>query len=103
MTYKVTQALPDDERFGLRSQMRRAAVSITSNIAEAAGRVSPRDGARLLSVASGSASELESQVEIATALGLLDCEPDLLARIAEVKKMLRALIANWTSRRDPNP
>jgi four helix bundle protein len=60
--YVSTRSLPEDERFGLTSQMRRTAVSITSNIAEGYGRGSRQDYIRFLRIARGAATELETQV-----------------------------------------
>lgn len=71
-TYDLTRQFPDDERFGLVTQMRRAAVSISSNIAEGAGRAGSRSLAFHLSIAAGSASELDSQMELASRLGFVD-------------------------------
>jgi four helix bundle protein len=103
LTYQVTQALPDSERFGLVPQMRRAAVSIASNIAEAAGRSTQLDGARFLSVASGSASELEYQVELITRLDFADAHLELLTKIGEVQRMLISLERNWRQTRGQPP
>ncbi len=64
-TYRVTSALPTHEKWGLTSQMRRASVSIVSNIAEGAGRGTDADFSRFLLIANGSANELESQVLLA--------------------------------------
>src|SRR5690242_20392106 len=68
-TYRRTSRFPPVERFGLTAQMRRAAVSIPSNIAEGCGRRSNRELIAYLYNASGSASELASQLRIATDLG----------------------------------
>lgn len=62
--YRVTKKFPNDERFGLISQMRRAAVSITSNIAEGFGRTSEKEKAHFYSISRGSLMELESQLLI---------------------------------------
>ena len=69
--YVVTRAFPDDERFGLTNQMRRAAVSISSNIAEGTSRHSAGDYARFLEIATGSVFEVVSQSVIACRQGFL--------------------------------
>lgn len=68
--YEVTSAFPKEEIFGLASQMHRAAVSIPSNIAEGAGRNGDKEFLRFLSIAAGSASELDTHIEIAIAVGI---------------------------------
>lgn len=70
--YEVTQSFPENERFGLTSQMRRSALSIPSNIAEGADRGGSKEFVRFLAIAKGSTSELETQMEIAQRLGLID-------------------------------
>ncbi|MFV9672768.1 MAG: four helix bundle protein [Acidimicrobiia bacterium] len=67
--YSVTRAFPADERFGLTSQLRRAAVSIPSNIAEGAGRGGDRSFVQFLGIAAESASEAETQLQLAADLG----------------------------------
>jgi four helix bundle protein len=67
--YKATESFPKEERFGLTSQIRRAAVSIPANIAEGAARTSPREFAHFLSNSQGSASELNTELLIAYRLG----------------------------------
>ena len=69
--YRLAARLPDVERFGLAAQMRRAAVSIPSNIAEGSGRPYPRERVRFLSFANGSMMELRTQVLFAEDLGYL--------------------------------
>jgi len=66
--YKITEKFPRSELYGLSSQMRRAAISISSNIAESYHRRHPKEKRQFLSVAFGSGSELESQIEIAKEL-----------------------------------
>ena len=85
--------MPSDERYGLRAQIRGAAVSITANIAEGAGRGSNADFSRFLSIASGSASELQAELELAGELGFLDDGwRDTLDLVHEVKRLLHALM-----------
>ena len=68
--YDVTRSFPREEGFGLVAQMRRAAVSVASNIAEGAARHGPKGFTRLLYVALGSASELDTQIEICVTTGM---------------------------------
>ena len=70
--YRTTEGFPKEERYGLTSQVRRAAVSIPANIAEGAARFSSTEFTRFLSNAQGSASELETELLIAHRLGYLD-------------------------------
>ena len=87
--YKVTASFPADERFGLISQSRRAAVSIPSNIAEGAGRNSVKEFNNFLGIANGSSYELQTQLIIANRLELLKEEKlePLLTQIDELQKM----------------
>ena len=68
--YDATRTFPREEGFGLVAQMRRAAVSVASNIAEGAARHGPKEFIRFLYVALGSASELDTQIEISLATGM---------------------------------
>lgn len=92
--YRNTRGFPPDERFGLTVQLRRAAVSMVSNIAEGCGRDSERDFARFLSIAAGSASEAEYQLLLAKDLGYLsdDLQRQLDDQVNEVKRMLNAFL-----------
>jgi four helix bundle protein len=94
-TYEATAEFPEEERFGLVSQMRRAAVSISSNIAEGHGRLTTSEYRHFLGIARGSLKELETQILIAHRLGYLS-EPttDACRGLAgEVSRMLSTLIA----------
>ena len=92
--YRATTAFPASETYGLTNQMRRAAVSVGSNIAEACGRGGRSEFARFLRIAVGSASELEYQILLARYLGYLTVEANaaLATRIIDVKRMLAGLI-----------
>lgn len=93
-TYRVSRVFPAEEAFGMTAQVRRSALSISSNIAEGRGRGSDGDFCRFLRNAMGSASELEAQLLLARDLGYLpasDFEP-MHSRVDEVKRMLTGLI-----------
>lgn len=87
--YKATSTFPNDERFGLTSQSRRAAISIPSNVAEGAGRNSIKEFNHFLGIANGSSYELQTQLVIANRLAILESEilDPLLAQIDELQKM----------------
>jgi four helix bundle protein len=89
--YSATQSFPADERFGLTSQIRRAAVSIPSNIAEGFGRHSRPDYLRFLDMALGSTYEVQTQLRLARDLKYLD-DPAALSEVAEVERILNGLI-----------
>ena len=91
--YKVTEGLPKDERFGLISQLRRAAVSIPAKIAEGAGRTSTKDFLYFLSNAQGSASEIETELIIAYRLNYLpkDVVDKLIENLDDLGKMITGL------------
>ncbi len=93
LVYRITRAFPDDERFGLTSQMRRAAVSVSSNIAEGSARFSKADFARFLEIATGSLFEVVSQSFVSRRQGFLS-EADfkiLYAAAEEQGRMLSGL------------
>lgn len=77
--YRATQSFPREELYGLTNRLRRAAVSIASNIAEGQGRGTPGDFLRGLKISNGSRQEVETQILIADRLGLID--PDMRDRI----------------------
>jgi len=92
--YKATQASPDEERFGLTSQLRRAAASIPSNIAEGCGRGGEAELARFMQISRGSANEVEYQINLAHDLKYLQREQatHLYQRVREIGKMLTSYI-----------
>jgi four helix bundle protein len=91
--YAVAGALPDIERFGLASQLRRSAVSIPSNIAEGYERRSRAEYKRFIAIACGSLPELETQIELAVRIHSLECEAISVAveLASEVGRLLRAI------------
>jgi four helix bundle protein len=95
-TYRATAGFPRDELFGLTSQLRRAAVSIPSNIAEGQGRLSEKEFRYFLGQARGSLMEGETQLQIAENLGYLQKEQtsSLLQSCAEVGRILNGLLAS---------
>jgi four helix bundle protein len=100
--YGATRLFPAGERFGLSAQLRRAAVSIASNIGEGARRRRPKPFRNHLEIALGSQGEVEVQIEVAMRLGMCDAETyqRLIARVSRVGRMLHGLHA---SIRDPEP
>jgi four helix bundle protein len=90
--YAATATFPDSERFGLTSQMRRAAVSIPSNIAEGHARQKRADYLKYLRTARGSLAELSTQRELAERLGLARPDPQLAELVNEEARILQALI-----------
>jgi four helix bundle protein len=99
--YQVTSAFPPDERFGLVSQMRRAAVSIPSNIAEGQARHTTGEFIQGISHAEGSLAELDTQLTIAVELQFCPQTQttDVFALMGEVRKMLNALRRTLEARR----
>jgi four helix bundle protein len=96
--YQLTREFPREEMFGLTSQMRRAAVSIPSNIAEGQGRISKGEFIQFLGIARGSNFELQTQIDIARDLsfGTPASIERCRALSTEVGKMLNALIGSLT-------
>lgn len=102
--YAATRNFPKDEQFGLSLQMRRSAVSIASNIAEGAARHGKKEFVQFLYVSFGSASELDTQLEIAgrVGLGTSSALKQLDSRSTTVSKMLHGLIRSVkASQADP--
>jgi len=92
--YFYADNLPTSEKFGLQSQMKRAAVSIASNIAEGATRNSTKEYIHFLFIALGSASELETQLILCNELNFNDVDPNLFSEITIIRKQLNALISS---------
>ena len=90
--YRLSSFLPNEERFGLVAQMRRAAVSVPSNIAEGAARATPKEFIQFLCIARGSLSELETQLILSRDLGFLNDENECMARINSIFSRINALI-----------
>ena len=96
--YELTNDFPKEEKFGIISQMRRSAVSISSNIAEGAGRNSDNEFRQFLNISFGSCSELETQLIICIKLGYIsDKESEkLLGELTEIQKMIFTLIKKFS-------
>jgi len=102
MVYEATRRFPKDEVYGMTSQMRRAAVSVPSNIVEGCTRASQTDYMRFLEIAFGSLRELHYQCGLSKRLGYFEHGYDSLAiKLKEAEKVLGALIR--TLRRSPGP
>jgi four helix bundle protein len=100
-TYGITRDFPSEERFGITSQLRRAAVSVPSNIAEGHERSSASDYVRYLHIAKGSLAEAETQIVLATRLKFLTgkAADSWLTTASEVGRLLNGLIASLKGRR----
>lgn len=90
--YALTKNFPSDEKYGLSSQIKRAVVSVPSNIAEGAGRKGDKEFIQFLYIAMGSLSELETQLILANRLQFTDSVESYLSQIEKIKKMLFGLI-----------
>ncbi len=96
--YLVTKSFPESEKYGLSSQMRRAAVSIPSNIAEGAARRTTKEFIQFLYIALGSSAELETQIEIAKRLNMINGTDKLNFMNYEIMNMLSGLIKSLNSK-----
>ena len=95
--YRLTRDWPEQERYGLTAQCRRAAVSVPANIAEGVGRNSPAERSRFGQIALGSLYELDTLLELAHRLGFIR-DPDfndLDGKIARLAKRLQAYVLHW--------
>ncbi len=97
--YEAVKLLPPEEKYALSGQMRRAAVSVPSNIAEGAARVAPRDALHFFIIARASLSELDTQVTLCAEIGLLPAETcsALERRVDRVDSLLSGLIRHRRS------
>lgn len=95
--YELTQSFPKEELYGLTQQMRRAAVSIPSNIAEGAARDGKKEYSYFINIARGSLSELDTQVKIAQMLGYTKDISDLSELTIRVGKLLTGLHKKWNT------
>lgn len=96
--YVVTRSFPKDELYGLTNQIRRAAVSVPSNVAEGAARQTTKEFIQFLYIALGSVSEVETQLIIAVRLGYVAEDKSLLGRVASLRKMLHGLIRHYRTK-----
>ena len=90
--YGLVREFPVDERFALCDQLRRAVISVPSNIAEGNGRNSRSEYARFLSIARGSVSEVQTQLELAERLGYVKVPEDVYEVVRNISKMLFSMI-----------
>ena len=95
--YRITKTYPSDERFEIVSQIRRAGISVMSNIAEGHGRSSNQDFCRFLFMSLGPVRELESLIEISQDLGFLEDGSELISNLQEEARMITAFIAHLKS------
>ena len=95
--YAATRRLPSEERLGLTRQLRRASVSIASNIARGSARASRAELCQFLHIARGSLSELETQMMIAVNQGFISATESPFAEISEVGRLLNGLIRSLAS------
>ncbi|MGJ1433095.1 four helix bundle protein [Sphingobacterium spiritivorum] len=90
--YDCSSEFPDSEKFGLINQLRRAAVSIPSNIAEGAARQTKKEFVQFLYISLGSLSEVETQLELAQLLGYIKDNVNLIDENSQIRRMLLKLI-----------
>ena len=91
--YSATALFPKSEKYGLTSQLRRAAVSVPSNLAEGAARRGKREFKQFINIAQGSLSELDTQLDLANMLGYLEpvLHEKLMSEVTDISKMLFGL------------
>ena len=103
MIYKITKKYPNEETYGLVSQLRRVAVSVPSNIAEGYGRKTTTDYIRFLYIAYGSICELETQILLSGDLGYIkeSIHTETLDNVTEIERMLKGLINSLEKNSNP--
>ncbi len=91
--YLITSEFPNEEKFGLSSQINRCSISIPSNIAEGCSRTSQKDFSRFLQISLGSSFELETQIEIAKEVGFIDEELylEIILELNTIQKRIQSL------------
>lgn len=97
--YKITKEFPKEEIYGLTSQIRRAAVSIPSNIAEGSGRKSDKEFIQFLYIALGSVAETETQLIIASKINYLENAENIIKETETIRRMLLGLIKHLKGKR----
>ena len=97
MVYCLQKKLPKEEMYGLGDQIRRAVVSIPSNIAEGFGRDTDNEFRRFLSIARGSLYETKTQLQLSESLGYLRIEPELTTLMDELGKLINGLSRSLTT------
>lgn len=95
--YAIAKSLPADERYALADQLRRAVVSIPSNIAEGNGRAGNKDYSHFLAIARGSLYESLTQIDIAVSLNYIQPQPEVYSLAAEIGAMLGAMLRKFGS------
>ena len=99
MVYLLQKGLPKEEMYGLGDQIRRAVVSVPSNIAEGYGRGSDAEFKRFLAISRGSLFELKTQLQLAEGVGLLNINEEVWNLIEEVGKLINGLAQTLTANR----
>ena len=99
LVYKHTSQFPEDEKYGLTSQIKRSVVSIPSNIAEGAGRNSKKEFRNFLGIANGSVNELHTQLELALRLNYIKKEKlsTIINLVIEIQKIIHTLINKFSN------
>ncbi|HLE31573.1 MAG TPA: four helix bundle protein [Bacteroidota bacterium] len=102
--YEITKPLPREEEFGLKAQIRRAGVSVPSNVSEGLTRKTKKDKTHFLNMAQSSLSEIDAQIEVSRRLGFISKATEVEAneRLSTVEMMLSGLVRSISSREAAN-